>query len=254
LLGTSTTLVLAAASLVAGTVDAVAGGGGLITLPALLLAGLPPDLALGTNKGQSTFGSGSSFLAFLKAGTIDRRRLAVAFGCGGAGALFGARAVEAVPGDVLRPLVLVLLLAVAVVLFFRRDLGAARPPTVRRHASLPLAAVIALVLGFYDGFFGPGTGTFLIMAFVLWLGDTMSEASANAKVVNFASNLVSLALFSATGRVIWAVALPMAAGQVIGGLLGARLVLRRGDRLVRGTLLVVVAALVVKLGRDFFSM
>jgi uncharacterized protein len=251
-LGTTAILGLAAAAFVAGTIDAVAGGGGLVTLPALLLAGLPPDMALGTNKGQSTFGSGASFLAFLKAGAIDRRRLAVAFGGGGTGALLGARAVEAVPGNVLRPLVLVLLLAVAAVLFFRRDLGTRQPARRERSASQAVVGLIAFVLGFYDGFFGPGTGTFLIMAFVLWLGDTLSEASANAKVVNFASNLVSLALFSATGRVVWAVALPMAVGQAVGGMLGARLVIRRGDRLVRGTVLAVVAVLVVKLGSDLF--
>lgn len=238
--------VLAGVALIGGTIDAVAGGGGLVTLPALLMAGLPPDLALGTNKGQGTFGSGSSLLTFWRLGSVDRARAPTAFALAFAGSLLGALAVVHLSNAVLAPLVLVLLVAVAVFLFFRRDFGT-RPRGVEVTRPLLRTAAIAFTIGAYDGFFGPGTGTFVLIAFVLWLGDTLARGSANAKVVNFASNLAALLLFTLSDRVLWTIALPMAAGQALGGVIGARLVGRLGDRFVRGMVLVVVVALCAKL-------
>ncbi|HVP69507.1 MAG TPA: TSUP family transporter [Anaeromyxobacteraceae bacterium] len=239
---------LALAALAAGAVDAVAGGGGLITLPSLLAAGLPPGVALGTNKGQSVFGSGAALVRFARAGLVDRRMARVTFPSGLAGSLVGAGLVLLVPPSALRPLVLVLLVTVAVVLALRP--AAPAPRAVPRRRPAAVAAVIAAVIGAYDGFFGPGTGTFLIFAFTLFLGARLQEASADAKVVNFASNLAAVALFASRGTVAWGVALPMAAGQFAGGTLGAHLAVRGGDRLVRWAVLLVVAALVVKLGGD----
>ncbi len=240
---------LAAAAFVAGTIDAIAGGGGLITLPALLAAGLPPALALGTNKGQSTFGSFSALVHFWRAGAVDRRRAPVAFAAAFVGALLGARLVLAIPREALRPVVLVLLVGVAAALAFRPELADVKEPQVVPQATLK-AALIAGVIGCYDGFFGPGTGTFAIMAYVAWLRDPMAGASANAKVVNFASNLAALAVFVERGVVRWEVALPMAAAQFAGGALGARLTVKRGGPFVRRVVLGVVAALVVKLATD----
>jgi uncharacterized membrane protein YfcA len=239
---------LVVASFVAGTVDAIAGGGGLITLPALLAAGLPPALALGTNKGQSVFGSGAALLRYARAGLVDGRLAWVTFPAGLVGSLGGAALVLLVPPTLLRPVVLGLLVLVAVVLALRPATPAA--PRAGAHRSLAVAAAIALVIGAYDGFFGPGTGTFLIFGFVIFFGAGMREASADAKVVNFASNLAAVALFSSRGLVAWNVALPMAAGQFAGGLAGAHLAVRGGDRLVRWVVLLVVLALVVKLGAD----
>jgi len=244
-----TVLLLALAAFAAGAVDAIGGGGGLVTVPALLAAGLPPALALGTNKGQSVFGSGAALLRFARAGLVDGRMARVTFPCGLAGSLAGAALVLLVPPPALRPLVLVLLLAVAVVLALR---PAAPAPRAARRERPWLAAAIAAGIGAYDGFFGPGTGTFLIFAFVVFLGAGMREASANAKVVNFASNLAAVAVFASRGLVVWEVALPMAAGQFLGGSLGAHVAVRGGDRLVRWVVLLVVAALVVKLGADLF--
>jgi len=239
---------LVVASFVAGTVDAIAGGGGLITLPALLAAGLPPALALGTNKGQSVFGSGAALLRYARAGLVDGRVARVTFPAGLVGSLGGAALVLLVPPTLLRPVVLALLVVVAVVLAFRPTAPSA--PRASAHRSLHVAAAIALVIGAYDGFFGPGTGTFLIFGFVIFFGAGMREASADAKVVNFASNLAAVALFASRGLVAWNVALPMAAGQFAGGLAGAHLAVRGGDRLVRWVVLLVVLALVVKLGAD----
>ncbi len=232
----------------AGTVDAIAGGGGLITLPALLAAGLPPAMALGTNKGQSVFGSGAALLRYARAGLVDGRVARVTFPAGLAGSLGGAALVLLVPPAALRPVVLVLLVVVAAVLALRP--AAPSTPRPSAHRSLGVAVAIALVIGAYDGFFGPGTGTFLIFAFVILFGAGLREASADAKVVNFASNLAAVALFASRDLVAWKVALPMAAGQFAGGLAGAHLAVRGGDRVVRWVVLVVVFALVVKLGAD----
>jgi uncharacterized membrane protein YfcA len=241
---------LVLAAFVAGTVDAIGGGGGLVTVPALLAAGLPPSLALGTNKGQAVFGSGAALLRYARAGLVDGRVARVAFPAGLVGSLCGAALVLLVPPSVLRPVVLGLLVAVAAVLALRPAAPSSHAGSVARTRPLLVAAAIALVVGAYDGFFGPGTGTFLIFGYVMFLGAGMREASADAKVVNFASNLAAVLLFGARGVVLWPVALPMAAGQFLGGLAGAHLAVKGGDRLVRWVVLLVVVALVVKLGAD----
>ncbi len=233
----------------AAIVDAVAGGGGLVTVPALLAAGLPPQLAVATNKGQSTFGAAAALLRFSRAGMVDPARARVAFPAGFAGSLIGAALLLLVNPAALRPIVIALLVGVAVFTTAQR-----RPPRVEarirpEHARIAVVA-ISLVMGAYDGFFGPGTGTFLIVAFVSLLGDGLARASGEAKVVNFASNLSALILFAARGVVLWRVALPMALAQLAGATLGAHLVVRRGDVIVRRVGLAVVLALTVKLGRD----
>jgi uncharacterized membrane protein YfcA len=242
---------LCAAALVAGFVDAIAGGGGLVTVPALLVAGLPPHLALGTNKGGSVFGSFAAMVRYGRGGLLDRRRAAAGFLAGLAGAFAGARLVLLVSPEVLRPVVLVLLPAAAAFVLLRpRPEGGSAPAAGER---VPAVAGIALGVGAYDGFFGPGTGTFLILAFAGVLGMTATRASAEAKVVNFASNLASVAVFAVRGTVVWEIALPMAACQFAGGLLGAHLALRVGDRIVRAFVAVVVLALVAALLRDLLA-
>jgi uncharacterized protein len=244
----STIALLSLASLLAGAVDAIGGGGGLVTLPLLLAAGVPPATAIATNKGQSVFGAATALVRYARAGLVDGRVARVTFPAGMAGALGGAALVLLVPPAVLRPLVLGLLVAVALVLAFRPARPA--PRASRPPRRLAVAAAVALVMGAYDGFFGPGTGTFLIFAFV-WLFDAgFQEASADAKVANFASNLSGMALFAAHGMVLWSVALPMAAGQLLGGSLGAHLAVRGGDRVVRLVVLAVAVALAAKLGLD----
>ncbi|MCY1016740.1 TSUP family transporter [Pyxidicoccus sp. MSG2] len=244
-------ILLCLAAMTAGLVDAIAGGGGLITLPALLAAGLPPHVALGTNKGQSVFGTFAALVRFSRAGLVDGKLARVTFPFGLAGALAGAALVLLVKPEVLKPLVLVLLIAVAVFLTFRKAPrpGDAPEPGPRPRAQA-IGALIALGLGTYDGFFGPGTGTFLIVAFSTLLGHGLARASADAKVVNFASNLASMTMFALKGVVLWKVALPMAAAQFSGAYVGAHLAVKGGDKLVRRVVLGVVLALVLKLGRD----
>ncbi|HTJ44245.1 MAG TPA: TSUP family transporter [Kofleriaceae bacterium] len=244
-----TIALLAVAALGAGTVDAIAGGGGLITVPALLAAGLPTHAALATNKGQSVWGSGAAMLTFWRHGRLDLAKARVTFPLGLLGACGGTAAVLAVSPDALRPIVIGMLVFAVVVLLVRKPERASDHPVAHRLAK---AGAIALVIGAYDGFFGPGTGTFLIVGFVVICGETPTAATADAKVVNFASNCAALTLFAIERRVIWRIALPMAAAQLCGGFLGAKLAVKGGARLVRGMVVVVSLALCAKLARDLY--
>jgi len=237
---------LALSAFAAGLVDAIAGGGGLLTVPSLLAAGLPPQIALATNKGQASFGAVSSFLSFWGRDGIDRKRAPYGFACGFLGSLAGARVLLLVKPEPLKPIVLVLLLLAAAFVAWPRKPSHGEPHAWAMIALFPFT----FALGFYDGFFGPGTGSILIVGFVLIFGDSMTRASGNAKVVNLASNLAALALFASRGLVLWKVALPMAAANAAGAFVGARLAVKKGDRFVRGVVLVVVAALVLKIAWD----
>jgi hypothetical protein len=241
---------LVGVALAAGTVDAIAGGGGLLTVPALLWVGLPPHLALATNKGQSVFGSFAALVRFARAGLVDPVRSRVTFPAGVAGSLAGAALLLILPPDTLRPLVLALLAFAALFVALRRPARARIEDAPGPRRGPLLAGAVSLVIGAYDGFFGPGTGTFLIVAFVALLGDGLARASAGAKVVNFASNLAALALFAANGTVAWRLALPMAAAQLAGGWTGAHLAVRRGDVLVRRVVVAVALAAAAKLAWD----
>ncbi len=251
-LGPGELALLVAAALVAGVVDAIAGGGGLITLPSLLAVGLPPHLALGTNKGQSVFGSFAALTRYGRAGLLDPSRAKLTFPLGLLGSAVGAFGVLFVRPEALRPVVLFLLVVVAAFMALYRPKEGARPSLPARHKAAR-AAVLALAVGAYDGFFGPGTGTFLIAGFVGLLALPLPQATADAKVVNFASNLAAVTLFGLQGLVLWKVALPMAAGQFVGGYLGAHLAVRGGARLIRYVVLSVVFALVLKLGWDLIA-
>lgn len=239
---------LAGVGLIAGTIDAIAGGGGLLTLPALLLSGLPPHLALGTNKGQSVFGSFAATARFWRAGTISADHARLAFPLGLLGSLIGAQLVLVLRPETLEPVVLVVLPIVALTVTLRPP---QRGPADRStHRARLVAGLIAFGIAAYDGFLGPGTGTFLIVAYIGLLGARPLQASADAKVVNFASNLAAVALFASRGLVLWELALPMAAGQFAGGWIGAHLTTRVGDRLVRVFVLLAVVGVVVKLAGD----
>lgn len=237
------------AAFCAGFFDAIAGGGGLVTVPALLATPLPPHMAFGTNKGQAVWGSGAAAWSFHRAGLVDRERALPTFLAGFAGSLVGAWLLLRMSPDAVRPVAMALLIAVALFLTFRPPLQP-RPRALSPTARGAIATGLALVIGAYDGFFGPGTGTFLIIGQVLLLGVSMQTGSANAKVVNFASNLAAFGLLAWQGKVVWVVALPMAVAQFIGASLGVRAALRGGDRLIRWVVLAVCLGLCTKLGFD----
>ena len=218
-------------------------------VPALLAAGLPPHLTLGTNKGQSLFGSLAATVRFARGGLVDWKSARVTFPLAFLGALAGAALVSVIRPEVLRPLVLGLLVVAAILVTVARPRAEGTPGTPSRRGPW-VAGIVALAVGTYDGFFGPGAGTFYIAGFVGLLGLSLARASADAKVANFASNVAAAILFSTRGAIVWSIALPLAAGQLLGGFLGAHIAVRRGDRVIRAVVLVVVLALVVKVARD----
>jgi len=251
-------LLLCAVAFAAGVIDAIAGGGGLLTVPSLLLVTNNPRLALGTNKGQSVFGAFASLLSYHRAGRVDRGRALPSFLAALAGSLLGVRLVLALRPELLRPVVLGLLICVAV-FFGVRGARAGKNKKTSPDAPRPsfqiakdhpvfTAAAIGLVMGTYDGFFGPGTGAFLIVLFTTIFGDDLVQATANAKVANFASNLGSVVSFAIAGAIDFRLALPMAIAQGLGGVVGARAALRGGERLIRAGVVVVTIALAVRIG------
>jgi uncharacterized membrane protein YfcA len=234
-------LTLFAVATLAGLVDAIAGGGGLIALPALLWSGLDPVSALATNKAQGVFGTASATLHFVRLGTIELRRAWPAVACTFVGAAAGSLTVQHLGGAILEQIVPVLLIAFA--LYFLVSPRVSDLDSHRRLGNLAFALLVGTLVGFYDGFFGPGTGTFFAMGYVALLGYNLRRATAHTKLLNFASNLAALLFFVGGGHVVWVLALPMAAGQFLGAWLGAHLVLRHGSVLIRPML--VIAALVV---------
>ena len=251
-------LALILAAFLAGAVDAIGGGGGLIMVPALLATGLPPHLVLGTNKGQSLFGSLAATVRYARAGLVDWNNARVTLPLAFLGALGGAALVSVIRPELLRPLVLVLLVVAAVLVTVARPRDESDPRAERNSRAAGkrkirlIAGLIALAVGTYDGFFGPGAGTFYIAGFVGLLGLSLVRASADAKVANFASNVAAAVIFANRGTIVWSLALPLAAGQLLGGSLGAHIAVRRGDPAIRAVVLVVVLALVIKVARDLY--
>jgi uncharacterized membrane protein YfcA len=248
--GPAETALLCLTAFVGGVVDAIAGGGGIITVPALLAVGLPPHFALGTNKGQAVWGSAAAIVRYARAGLLDRRSALRSFPLALVGSALGALLVLQIKPGVLRPLVLVLLVAAAIFMAFVRvpSPGEEKP----RVPSALLLGAIAFLLGGYDGFFGPGTGTFLIVLYVALLGISLARASADAKVVNCASNFAALVVFSIQGVVVWSLAAPMLVAQIFGGWTGAHLAVRGGNRFIRLVVVLVALALVVKVACDLY--
>lgn len=236
-----TLLALAGAGMLAGFVDAIAGGGGLIALPALLAAGVPPIAALGTNKVQGVIGTAMAATTYWRRGYVSLRALALAIPATFAAAFLGAFAVKQIDVSVLSVAVPVALVAIALYFLLAPRLG-----DEDRHARLGwtgFVPVLGMAVGFYDGIFGPGTGSFLTMGFVALFGLGVTRAAGNTKIVNLASNLGALALFIPSGDVLWPAALAMAVGQLAGGYLGALTGIRFGARLIRP--LVVVVSLIL---------
>jgi len=237
--------------LAAGFVDAIAGGGGLITLPVLLNVGLTPQEALGTNKFQAVFGSGSAAWHYRRAGLINFRECETGVLFTFIGATVGSVLVLQMKPDLLRQLIPWLLIAVAFYLLFQPRLG--EEDIHPRVGNLPFHFIFGLGLGFYDGFIGPGTGTFWAMAYMLGLGFNLTRATAHTKVMNFTSNVASLGVFLLYGQTNYAAGLCMAGGQLLGARLGARAVILRGTKFVRPVFIIVVLAITARLLWQNFS-
>jgi len=240
--------VLFLVALLAGFIDAIAGGGGLLTVPALLAAGLSPAQALATNKLQSVGGSFSASLYFIRRKAVDLREQKLNIALTFLGSISGALLVQHVMGDILRQLLPLLVIAIGLYFLLMPKIG--EEDRQRRLHGLPFALVAGGCVGFYDGFFGPGAGSFYALAFVTLCGYNLAKSTAHAKVLNFTSNLGGLLLFMLGGKVVWLVGLVMLAGQVCGARLGARMVLTRGQTLIRPMIVIVSAVMSAKLLYD----
>ncbi|MFI6737305.1 sulfite exporter TauE/SafE family protein [Nonomuraea sp. NPDC050451] len=247
-------LVLLVAAAGAGWVDAVVGGGGLVQLPAILMTGLPTVEAMATNKLSSVFGTTSAAVAYARSTKIDRQVALPGAGLAVLSAGLGASAAAAISAEVLRPVVMVVLLGVAAFVTLRPTLGAVPVPHLRTNGRVLAAVAVAGVgIAFYDGIMGPGTGTFLIIAFTTILGLDFVSASASAKIINVGTNLGALVVFGVQGHLNWGLGLGMAVCNVAGAQLGARMALKRGTGFVRIVLLCVVVALVARLAWQQFA-
>ena len=242
---TQLALLLILAGFCAGFVDSIAGGGGLITVPALLLAGASPVEALATNKLQGTFGSGTAMLTYARAGHVrlrDQLGMAAISAAAGAG---GALVAHLVPAEMLRIIMPVVLIGVAA--FFALKPGLSDEARVERVRPAVFAVTAVPLIAAYDGFFGPGTGSFFMMGFVLLAGYGVLKATAHTKMLNFASNLGSLLVFVFSGATWWYVGLAMAVAQVAGASLGARVAMRVGARVIKPLLVLTSTAMALRL-------
>lgn len=238
---------LLAIAFVAGAIDAMAGGGGLLTIPALMAVGVPPVAALATNKLQSSFGTASACIAYWRGGHIDLKRFAIPAAGAFLGSVAGAFTVQRVDPGFLTAFVPMLLILMA--LYF---LLAPPMSEIDRHARFGRVGLtlVAIALGFYDGFFGPGAGSFLTMMLVALGGLGLVRAIANAKFLNFATNVAGLLAMIAGGKVLWLIGFGMAAANIVGNQIGAQLAMRFGGRGVRPLLVLMSVALTVKLLSD----
>ncbi len=243
---------LALAALAAGWIDAVVGGGGLVQLPVLLLAfpTAAPAQILATNKMASIFGTGTSSVTYARRIRPDPRTALIMAVPALAGAAAGAWAARLMSNAVFRPLVLVMLVLVLVYVAARPSIGTHTLLRHDGHRHYVRAALVGTVLGFYDGIFGPGTGSFLIIAMIAVLGYSFLDASGLAKIANFATNLGALMVFVPAGAPLWRVGLVMGAANLVGGYVGARTAVARGSAFVRVVFLVVVSALILRVGWD----
>ncbi|MBP3224053.1 TSUP family transporter [Campylobacter sp. VBCF_06 NA8] len=238
-------LILVAAAFAGGFIDAIAGGGGLICLPALLAVGIPPHLALGTNKLQGTFGTFSAALNFTLKGLVDPRKIALAIVCTLIGAFIGTRVVLLIDAKFLNYIIPVLLLALFIYTVLSPNLGESE--RAAKMSKNLFYVLFGLLLGFYDGFFGPGAGSFWTFALVGVLGLHMKTAVAQTKILNFVSNIVSLGVFIIGGQVLWMIGIIMGCAQIVGGWMGSNLVVKKDVKFVRTILLFVVACTILKL-------
>lgn len=247
-------LIVSLASLFAGLVDSIVGGGGLILVPALFATfpSAPPATLLGSNKSASIWGTAFATYQFSRKVDLRWAALVPAAFAGIMGSLTGAWAVTQIDPGYLRQALPFLLLLLLGYTLAKKDLGQTHAPLFNRRQEAYVTILMGLLFGFYDGFFGPGTGSFFVFAYVRLLGYDFLNASASAKVMNSATNFSALVLFTLQGHVWWHLALPMAIANVVGSLIGTRLALKHGASFVRSVFLVVVGALILKTTYDGF--
>ncbi|MCC8464439.1 MULTISPECIES: sulfite exporter TauE/SafE family protein [Photorhabdus] len=247
-LGGEVYVLLFLVAVMAGFIDSISGGGGLLTIPALLSVGVSPVQALATNKLQAVGGSFSASLYFVRYGEVDLKSQRFAILMTLLGSMAGAIIVQFIKPDFLCQLLPVLVIIIG--LYFLLTPAIGMEDSHRRLTPVAFALFIGSGLGLYDGIFGPGVGSFYALAYVVLCGYNLAKSTAHAKVLNFASNIGSLALFILGGQVLWILGLVMLAGQVIGARLGASLVLTHGQKLIRPMIVIISFLMSIKLLND----
>ncbi|WOE33146.1 MULTISPECIES: sulfite exporter TauE/SafE family protein [unclassified Acinetobacter] len=233
----------------AGAIDAAVGGGGLIQIPAIM-GGMPqlaPATVFGTNKLSSIFGTASAAWSFLRKVKLRWKLMAVVASCALISAFVGAACVPLIPKEILKPFVLVMLVIIAIYTFMKKQFGQVHVQQQLTTKMLILAAVGSLLIGFYDGIFGPGTGSFFIFFFIRYLQVDFLHASALSKIANFTTNFAALSFFIPTGHVLFGIGLAMAAANIIGSLVGVRAALKYGSGFIRILFLILVSVLIIRL-------
>lgn len=237
----------------AGLIDSVAGGGGIISLPAYMVAGLPPHLATGTNKCSSTFGTLFSTLRFMRSKKIHYIAALTSAGAALVGSPIGATINLIIEERYLGYTMLVLLPIIAIFLVFKKNFGDQENfKEESRYKTIGLSLISGFLIGMYDGFFGPGTGTFLILIYTGIIGFDLVTASGNAKVVNLASNIAALVTFALNGKILWTIGLPAALFGIAGNWIGAGLAIKGGKKVIRPMFMVVLFLLMLKISYDLF--
>jgi len=236
----------------AGFIDSIAGGGGLISLPAYYMAGLPPHFALGTNKLSSSIGLIFSTGAYLREGYVYKPLIPVSIAGALIGSWLGARSILLLDEQILRWIMVIVIPVIALLIIFKKDILSPEEREFNPTREQIIGAIVALTIGWYDGFFGPGAGTFLMLAFVGILKLNAVTACGNTKVVNFCSNIAALAVFMMAGTVNYILALSGAVFAILGNILGAKLTIKNGTKLIKPVMLVVVLILMITIIKDLW--
>ncbi|HEU4621593.1 MAG TPA: TSUP family transporter [Burkholderiaceae bacterium] len=249
-------ILMTAASLLAGFIDAIVGGGGLVLLPSLfaLFPNSPPAALLALSKSAGVCGTSIATIQFSRRVRLNWHALAPAACAGLFGSFLGAWTVTIVPNDVLRTALPFVLLAVLAYTLVKKDLGHQHAPRFGQRGERIAATTAGLLIGFYDGFFGPGVGSFFVFVFVRVLGYDFLHASASAKLMNTATNVAALTLFAIKGLILWKYVAILAVANIVGSLLGTRLALKHGSAFVRVIFILVVSALILKTGYDAYRL
>ena len=228
-------------------VDSIAGGGGLISIPALFAFGVPPHFALGTNKFGAMFGTVSSSISFIRSKNIHKELLMYMIPCTILGAVLGVNTVLMINQKILNAIVLVLLLVVCAYTVLKKDMGSEDRFTGMSRKNILIGCAIALILGFYDGFFGPGAGSFLIFSFITFLGFNFLQSCGNGKILNACSGVTSFIVFALHGKVIYSIGIPLAISMILGALVGTRLAIRNGAKLIKPIFILISISFIIKL-------
>lgn len=237
----------------AGFIDSIAGGGGLISLPAYYLIGLPPHIALGTNKMSSSMGTVMAAIQYIRKKYFYKEVIFISILTALVGSTIGSRTALLLEGVYLKQIMTFFIPVVALITVLKKDFLSRPEKKLSLSKANLMAGIASLLIGFYDGFFGPGTGMFLMMVYVSLIGMNVVTACGNTKVVNLATNIAALVTFVRTGNVAFLIAIPCGISSIVGSYLGAHLAMKKGLSIIKPVMLAVIALLMLSIGKDLFT-